>query len=89
MKIERITTYTIEVPIRRELMITSSLGTHDVTRVVLLRLDTDEGVTGAGEATVTPKWSGESAWGAKAMIDRYLAPAVQGRPVRDIAGALA
>src|SRR5437762_940575 len=89
MRIQSITTYAIEVPIRQELMITSSLGTHSVTRLVLLRLDTDEGISGAGEATVTPRWSGETAWGAKAMIDGYLAPAVIGRPVDDIPGALA
>jgi muconate cycloisomerase len=89
MKITRITTHTIQVPIRRDLMITSSLGTHDVTRLTLLRLETDAGILGAGEATVTPKWSGETAWGAKAMIDHYLAPAVLGRNVTDVAGALA
>ncbi|HTE19308.1 MAG TPA: enolase C-terminal domain-like protein, partial [Armatimonadota bacterium] len=89
MKIEKITTFAIEVPIRRELMITSSLGTHDVTRLTLLRLETDEGVDGVGEATVTPLWSGETAWGARAMIDRYLAPAVLGWDVTDVPGALA
>lgn len=89
MKIARITTHPIEVPIRRELMITSSLGTHDVSRPVLVRLETDEGVVGAGEATVTAIWSGETAWGTTALIDRYLAPAVVGRDVSDIEGALA
>src|SRR5204863_4686163 len=88
-RVTGITTYAIEVPIRQELMITSSLGTHAVSRLVLLRLDTDGGISGAGEATVTPRWSGETAWGAKAMIDRYLAPAVTGRAVEDIPGALA
>jgi L-Ala-D/L-Glu epimerase len=89
MRITRITTHAVEVPIRRELMITSNLGTHRVSRPVLLRLETDAGVTGCGEATVTPRWSGETAWGAKAMIDHYLAPAVVGREVTDIPGALA
>lgn len=89
MKIQSITTFCVDVGIRRELMITSSLGTHRATRLVLLRLETDAGVTGIGEATVTPKWSGETAWGAKAMIDHYLAPAVLGLDVADIPGALA
>lgn len=89
MTITRITTHPIQVPIRKELMITSSLGTHDVSRPVLVRLETDSGVVGAGEATVTPAWSGETAWGAAALIDRYLAPAVMGREVTDIDGALA
>jgi L-alanine-DL-glutamate epimerase-like enolase superfamily enzyme len=89
MRIRRLDTLTVEVPVRRELMITSSLGTHDVTRILLLRLETDDGVTGDGEATVAPVWSGESAWGARAMVERYLAPVVVGRRVDDIAGALA
>jgi L-alanine-DL-glutamate epimerase-like enolase superfamily enzyme len=87
-RITRLTTCAIEVPIRRELMITSSLGAHAVSRPVLVRLETESGVVGAGEATVTPRWSGETAWGAKAVIDHYLAPAVLGLPVDDIAGAL-
>ncbi len=89
MKIRQITTYMIDVPIKKELMITSSLGTHSATRLVVLRLDTDDGISGIGEATVTPKWSGETAWGCKAMIDQYLAPAVIGLAVDDIEGALA
>src|SRR5687768_8981282 len=40
MKITGISTFMVEVPVRRELMITSSLGTHRTTRIVLLRLDT-------------------------------------------------
>jgi L-alanine-DL-glutamate epimerase-like enolase superfamily enzyme len=89
MLITRIETFAIEVPIRKEVMITSSLGTHSVTRPVLVRLETADGVVGVGEATVTPPWSGESAWGAAAMIDHYLAPEVLGRRVDDLAGALA
>jgi muconate cycloisomerase len=89
VKITRINSYAIEVPIRKELMITSSLGTHDVSRPVLVRLETDSGVEGAGEATVTPAWSGETAWGTKALIDRYLAPVVLGLDVRDTDAALA
>jgi L-Ala-D/L-Glu epimerase len=88
MRIAKISTYLVEVPIRKEIMITSSLGTHSVTRLVLLRLDTDEGISGIGEATVTPRWSGETAWGTQAMIDHYLAPAVIGREVQGIPGAL-
>jgi hypothetical protein len=39
MLITRIETFAIEVPIRKEVMITSSLGTHSVTRPVLMRLE--------------------------------------------------
>lgn len=88
MRITRITAHAIEVPIRKELMITSSLGTHSVSRPVLVRLETDSGVVGAAEATVTPAWSGETAWGTRALIEHYLAPAVQGLEVRDVDAAL-
>jgi len=89
MRITGITSYAVEVPVHRELRIKSALGTHAVTRLTLIRLETDAGVTGAGEATVTPIWSGETALGAQVMIDHYLAPVVLGRAVDDITGALA
>jgi muconate cycloisomerase len=89
MKITRITTYPVDVPVRAEWKITSSLATHHQTRIVLLKLETEDGLSGAGEATVAPVWSGETVRGAQAMIDDCLAPAVLGRPVNDIPGALA
>ncbi len=88
MKITAVTTWVVEVPIRRALMITSALGVHSVSRVVVLRLETDAGVHGVGEATVTPAWSGETAWGAKALLDGYLAPAVIGLDVCAVPAAL-
>lgn len=88
MKITALSTHVIEVPIRREVMITSSLGTHDTSRYVLVRLETDAGIDGVGEATVTPRWSGETAVGAAYLIDRYLTPVVIGREVEDIEGLL-
>jgi hypothetical protein len=42
---------------------------------VLVRMLTDVGIEGAGEATVIPRWSGETVWGALELIDRVLAPA--------------
>jgi L-alanine-DL-glutamate epimerase-like enolase superfamily enzyme len=56
----------------------SALGRHEVSQFVLVRLTTDDGRTGVGEATVTPRWSGETVWGACAMIRQLLAPAVLG-----------
>ncbi|HEU4753505.1 MAG TPA: enolase C-terminal domain-like protein [Armatimonadota bacterium] len=88
MRVIRISSFAIEVPIRQELMITSSLGTHSVSQPVLVRLETESGVIGAGEATVTPRWSGETPWGARAVIDHCLAPAVLGLRVDNIGGAL-
>lgn len=88
MKITALSTHVIELPVRREVMITSSLGTHATSRYVLVRLATDAGVEGVGEATVMPRWSGETAIGAAYLIDHYLAPAAVGREVADIEGLL-
>ncbi|MFN3652981.1 MAG: mandelate racemase/muconate lactonizing enzyme family protein [Armatimonadota bacterium] len=89
MKIRSLTAHAVEVPIRRELMITSSLGSHRVSHPVLVRLETEDGVVGIGEATVTPEWSGETAWGARALIDRCFAPVALGRRVDDVPALLA
>lgn len=88
MKIRRIATYAVEIPIRRELIITSSLGQHSVSRSLLVALETEDRIIGIGEATVTPQWSGETIWGAQAIVEECLAPIVQGRSVTDIAGVL-
>lgn len=52
----------------------SALGKHDVSPFVLIRVETDSGVFGVGEATVTPRWSGETMWGAAAIIEHVFAP---------------
>ncbi len=85
MKITRIETYPVEVPIKPERWMISSLGQHRVSRYLLVRLVTDSGVEGAGEATVTARWSGETVWSAQSIIERVLAPAVLGADPADVA----
>jgi L-Ala-D/L-Glu epimerase len=87
MLISAIDTWLVEVPVRRDHLLTTHYGTHRETRVVLVRLTTDAGVTGCGEANGSPTWNGETAAGAKHLIDRYLAPALLGTPA-DVSGAL-
>jgi L-alanine-DL-glutamate epimerase-like enolase superfamily enzyme len=84
MKITRIETYPVEIPIKPERRIISSLGEHVVSRYVLVRVLTDNGLEGAGEATVMPRWSGETVWGAKAIIDHVFAPLLIGCDPTDI-----
>jgi muconate cycloisomerase len=62
----------------------SALGQHTVSEYLLVRLRTDNGLEGAGEATVTPRWSGETVWGARAMVERVLAPQVIGCDPGDV-----
>lgn len=83
MKITHVETYPVRVPLKAERRMISSLGQHIVSEYVLVRVGTDVGVDGVGEATVMPRWSGETVWGAKALIDRVFAPLLIGLDPRD------
>jgi muconate cycloisomerase len=85
MKITAIETYRVEIPVKPERKMITALGEHTVSRYLLLRMLTDTGLEGAGEATVSVRWSGETVWGAQALIDRVLAPRLIGCDPRDIA----
>lgn len=89
MRIVEIRTRPVELAVRAEVVITSSLGSHPVSRYLLVEVGTEEGVWGVGEATVSAVWSGETAVGARALIEEYLGPALVGREATDIPGALA
>lgn len=85
MKITRVETFPVRIPLVPERRMISALGQHTVSQYVLVRLETDAGLEGAGEATVMPRWSGETVWGAKALIDHVFAPLVIGLDPRDTA----
>ena len=78
MKITHVETYPVRIPLKPERRMVSALGRHEVSQYLLVRLGTDAGVEGVGEATVMPRWSGETVWGAKAVVERVLAPVVVG-----------
>lgn len=78
MKITRIETYPVRIPLKPERLMITSLGRHDVSEYLVVRVHTDNGVDGAGEATVNPRWSGETVWTAQTVIEHLLAPAVVG-----------
>ncbi len=84
MRIDRIETIPVRIPLKPERRMISALGRHDVSEFLLVRVVTDDGLEGWGEATVTPRWSGETCRGAKVLIDDVLAPAVRGIEVGDI-----
>src|SRR5271169_1149261 len=86
MKITRIDTFPVRIPLKPDRRMVSALGVHEVSQYVLVRVSTDAGLEGAGEATVLPRWSGETVWGAQALIDRVLALHLVGRDPTDIDG---
>jgi len=84
MKITGITTHQVEIPLKPSRRMISALGQHIVSRYVLVRVETDGGIEGVGEATVMPRWSGETAWGAQAIIDHVFTPLLIGCDPSDI-----
>lgn len=85
MYISRIETYPVRIPLKPERRMISALGQHTVSQYVVVRVFTDAGIDGVGEATVTPRWSGETVWGTKAVIDNVLAPLLIGCDPHNIA----
>jgi L-alanine-DL-glutamate epimerase-like enolase superfamily enzyme len=84
VKIARIESIPVRVPIRAEFQIQGSLGSHIESPFVVLRVHTDEGITGLGEVSCTAIWSGEDSATAIHLIHRYLEPALVGEDPRDI-----
>ncbi|MDP6442728.1 MAG: enolase C-terminal domain-like protein [Pirellulaceae bacterium] len=89
MKISRVESLPVRIPLKPEFHMKSALGQHQVSDYVLIRITTDDGIEGAGEATVMVRWSGETVWGAHALAERVIGPAIIGDDPRDIDGALA
>jgi len=85
VKIAAVRTFPIHLTVRPEFYIVSSAGAHAVSRYVVVAIDTDAGVTGWGEATVVPLWSGESQGGALALLHDYIAPLLIGRDPMEVA----
>ncbi len=86
MKITGIETYPVRIPLKPARRMISALGQHVESKFLIVRVLTDAGIEGVGEATVTPRWSGETVWGAQSMVDRVLGPAVIGLDPHDIEG---
>jgi muconate cycloisomerase len=78
MKITRVETFLVSVPLKAGMTMKTAHGEHVMSRYVVLRISTDAGIIGLGEATVGPRWNGENATGCKAVIDEFLAPLLIG-----------
>ena len=85
MKITRIETIPVRVPIKPELAIRSGRGgAHLVSPFLLVRIHTDEAVVGVGEASCTLRWSGEDQVTAAHIINTYFAPLLVGESVDEV-----
>jgi muconate cycloisomerase len=85
MRITRIETIPIRVPLKPEVAIRSGRGgAHTVSPFLLVKVQTDEGLVGVGEASCTPRWSGEDQVTAAHLIHAYLEPLLLGEDPRQV-----
>src|SRR5437764_1390592 len=79
MKITRVETIPVRVPLKPEIAIRSGRGgVHSVSPFLLVKIHTDDGAIGLGEASCTPRWSGEDQFTAAHFIRSYFAPLLLG-----------
>src|SRR5215831_960049 len=80
VKITRIETIPIRVPLKAEFAIRSGRGgAHTVSPFLLVKVHTDAGIVGIGEASCTPRWSGEDQVTGAHLIRTYLEPLLLGQ----------
>ena len=79
MKITRVETIPIRVPLRAETAIKSGRGgAHVVSPFLIVKVHTDQGLVGLGEVSCTPRWSGEDQFSAAHFINAYFGPLLVG-----------
>ncbi len=84
MKIARIETIPVQVPINPDRAIRGGRGGHYTSPFLLVKVHTDEGITGLGEVSCTPGWSGEDQVTAAHFINSLLAPLLIGENPTEI-----
>ncbi|MGH7388333.1 MAG: mandelate racemase/muconate lactonizing enzyme family protein [Candidatus Rokuibacteriota bacterium] len=87
MKIARVDLIPLRLPLRRVLTLPrgASRTLDEGKRLLLVRVETEDGRAGWGEASPSRRWSAETLESALTSLERYLAPAVVGRDPRDLA----
>lgn len=78
MKIIQVEPIPINVPLKQGLTTKTAHGEHIDSPYVLVRVHTDEGLIGLGEATVAPRWSGETSASCIEALNTLLAPVLVG-----------
>ncbi len=84
MKITQVEPIPVCVPLKKGMTAKTAHGEHVTSPYVLVRVYTDEGIIGLGEATISGLWSGETQAGTVAAIADYIAPVLIGKDPRDI-----
>jgi len=87
MKITRIEPIPVCVPLKKGMTAKTAHGEHVVSPYVIVKVHTDAGIVGLGEATISGLWSGETQAGTVSAINDYIGPLLIGKDPRDITAA--
>ncbi len=86
MKITGMEVFEIRVPLKHIYTLSKVIGSKETAECVLLKLHTDEGILGIGEADPHVPFTEESMESITSCILNYLAPTIAGQDPEDIAG---
>jgi DNA-binding NtrC family response regulator/L-alanine-DL-glutamate epimerase-like enolase superfamily enzyme len=87
IKFTRVEKMPVQVQNSPELAIKSGRGgSHVKSPFLLVRMHTDAGLTGLGEVSCTPRWSGEDSTSAAHFISAYFSPLLIGRDPANLHG---
>lgn len=78
MRITRVEAIPVRVPLKPGMTTKTAHGDHVTSDYVIVRVHTDGGIVGLGEATVAALWSGEISKGCVAAIHDLIGPALIG-----------
>jgi L-alanine-DL-glutamate epimerase-like enolase superfamily enzyme len=78
MKITTIESIPVHIPLKAGMTTKTAHGDHVESHYVVVRVHTDEGLVGLGEATVAPLWTGETSRGCIAVLEDLIGPALVG-----------
>ena len=84
MKITHIETIPVQVPINPQRAIRGGRGYHTVSPFLVLKIQTDTDITGLGEVSCTPGWSGDDQVTAAHFIKNFLAPLLEGEDPTEV-----
>src|SRR5215831_16052495 len=87
MRITQIEPIPICVPLKKGMTAKTAHGEHVTSPYVIVKVHTDAGLVGLGEATISALWSGETQASTVAAIREYIAPQLVGQDPRDITAA--
>jgi L-alanine-DL-glutamate epimerase-like enolase superfamily enzyme len=79
VRIKQVEAIPVRVPLAAGMTTKTAHGDHHTSDYVVIRVHTDEGLIGLGEATVSALWSGETSKSTVAAIHDLIGPALVGR----------